>query len=49
MSRTIIRYAEGGTPRWGVQFGRRIAPEAFPVDEDAEAAGEVNDQTPDSD
>lgn len=26
MSRTIIRYAEGGTPRWGVQFGRRLAP-----------------------
>jgi 2-keto-4-pentenoate hydratase/2-oxohepta-3-ene-1,7-dioic acid hydratase in catechol pathway len=26
MSRTIIRYAEDGTPRWGVQFGRLIAP-----------------------
>ena len=26
MSRTIIRYAEGGTPRWGVQFGRLVAP-----------------------
>jgi 2-keto-4-pentenoate hydratase/2-oxohepta-3-ene-1,7-dioic acid hydratase in catechol pathway len=26
MSRTIIRYAEDGTPRWGVQFGRRLAP-----------------------
>ena len=26
MSRTIIRYAEDGTPRWGVLFGRHIAP-----------------------
>jgi len=26
MSRTIIRYADGGTPRWGVQFGRHLAP-----------------------
>lgn len=26
MSRTIIRYAEGSTPQWGVQFGRNIAP-----------------------
>jgi len=26
MSRIIIRYAENDTPRWGVQFGRRIAP-----------------------
>ena len=26
MSRTIIRYAEGSTPRWGVQFGRLVAP-----------------------
>ena len=26
MSRTIIRYADDGAPRWGVQFGRHIAP-----------------------
>src|SRR6185436_16474890 len=26
MSRTIIRYAEDGTPRWGVQFGGLVAP-----------------------
>lgn len=37
MSRTIIRYAEGGTPRWGVQFGRRIAP----LDVDATSTGEL--------
>jgi 2-keto-4-pentenoate hydratase/2-oxohepta-3-ene-1,7-dioic acid hydratase in catechol pathway len=26
MPRTLIRYADQGTPRWGVQFGRQIAP-----------------------
>ena len=26
MARTIIRYAENGAPRWGVQFGQLIAP-----------------------
>ena len=26
MPRTIIRYAEDGAPRWGVQFGRLVAP-----------------------
>jgi 2,4-didehydro-3-deoxy-L-rhamnonate hydrolase len=26
MPRTIIRYADNGTPRWGVQFGRLVAP-----------------------
>jgi 2-keto-4-pentenoate hydratase/2-oxohepta-3-ene-1,7-dioic acid hydratase in catechol pathway len=26
MPRTIIRYAENGTPQWGVQFGQLIAP-----------------------
>jgi 2-keto-4-pentenoate hydratase/2-oxohepta-3-ene-1,7-dioic acid hydratase in catechol pathway len=29
MSRTILRYADGGTARWGVQFGRQIAPLPF--------------------
>jgi 2,4-diketo-3-deoxy-L-fuconate hydrolase len=37
MSRTIIRYAEGGTTRWGVQFGRHIAP----LDVDAASTGEL--------
>ena len=37
MSRTIIRYAEGGTPRWGVQFGHLIAP----LDVDAASTGEL--------
>lgn len=37
MSRTIIRYAEGGTPRWGVQFGRHLAP----LDIDATSTGEL--------
>ena len=37
MSRTIIRYAEGGTPRWGVQFERHIAPLAI----DAPSTGEL--------
>ena len=37
MSRTIIRYAEGGTPRWGVQFGHRIAP----LNIDAPSTGEL--------
>lgn len=37
MSRTIIRYAEGGTTRWGVQFGRHIAP----LEVDAASTGEL--------
>jgi 2,4-didehydro-3-deoxy-L-rhamnonate hydrolase len=37
MSRTIIRYAEGGTPRWGLQFGQRIAPLPF----DAPTTGDL--------
>ena len=37
MSRTIIRYAEDGTPRWGVQFGRLIAP----LQVDAPSTGEL--------
>ena len=37
MSRTIIRYAEAGTPRWGVQFGRHIAP----LDVDSPSTGEL--------
>lgn len=37
MSRTIIRYAVGGAPRWGVQFGRLVAP--LPVD--APSTGEL--------
>jgi 2-keto-4-pentenoate hydratase/2-oxohepta-3-ene-1,7-dioic acid hydratase in catechol pathway len=37
MSRTIIRYAEGGPPRWGVQFERRIAP----LEVDAASTGEL--------
>ena len=37
MSRTIIRYAEDSTPRWGVQFGRLIAP----LDVDASSTGEL--------
>jgi len=26
MSRTLIRYAENGSPQWGLQFGQQIAP-----------------------
>ncbi len=37
MSRTIIRYAEHGTPRWGLQFGRLIAP--LPIE--APSTGEL--------
>jgi len=37
MSRTIIRYAEGGTPHWGVQFGRYLAP----LQVDAPSTGEL--------
>jgi 2-keto-4-pentenoate hydratase/2-oxohepta-3-ene-1,7-dioic acid hydratase in catechol pathway len=37
MSRTLIRYTEGGTPRWGVQFGRHIAP----LDVDALSTGDL--------
>ena len=37
MSRTIIRYAEDGTPRWGIQFGRHIAP----LQVDAPSTGEL--------
>jgi len=38
MSRTIIRYAEAGTmPRWGVQFGRYVAP----LNVDAASTGEL--------
>jgi 2,4-diketo-3-deoxy-L-fuconate hydrolase len=37
MSRTIIRYTEDGQPRWGVQFGRLIAP----LHVDAPSTGEL--------
>jgi 2-keto-4-pentenoate hydratase/2-oxohepta-3-ene-1,7-dioic acid hydratase in catechol pathway len=38
MSRTIIRYADSGTMhRWGVQFGRHVAP----LDVDAASTGEL--------
>lgn len=37
MSRTILRYADHGTPRWGVQFGHLIAP----LDVDAASTGEL--------
>jgi 2-keto-4-pentenoate hydratase/2-oxohepta-3-ene-1,7-dioic acid hydratase in catechol pathway len=37
MSRTIIRYADDGQLRWGVQFGRRIAP----LGVDAPSTGEL--------
>jgi 2-keto-4-pentenoate hydratase/2-oxohepta-3-ene-1,7-dioic acid hydratase in catechol pathway len=38
MSRTIIRYADAETtPRWGVQFGRHVAPLAV----DAASTGEL--------
>jgi 2-keto-4-pentenoate hydratase/2-oxohepta-3-ene-1,7-dioic acid hydratase in catechol pathway len=37
MPRTIIRYAENGTPRWGVQFGQLIAP----LNIDAPTTGEL--------
>ena len=37
MPSTIIRYAEQGAPRWGVQFGRLIAP--LPID--ATSTGEL--------
>ena len=37
MSRTIIRYAEDGIFRWGVQFGRHIAP----LQVDAPSTGEL--------
>jgi 2-keto-4-pentenoate hydratase/2-oxohepta-3-ene-1,7-dioic acid hydratase in catechol pathway len=37
MPRTIIRYAQGGAPRWGVQFGQLIAPLPF----DAPGTGDL--------
>ena len=37
MSRTIIRYAESGTPHWGVQFGQLIAP----LEVEAASTGEL--------
>ena len=37
MSRTIIRYADNGSPRWGVQFGQLIAP----LNIDAPSTGEL--------
>ena len=37
MSRTIIRYADNGSPRWGVQFGHLIAP----LNIDAPSTGEL--------
>lgn len=37
MSRTIIRFAEGGMPRWGVQFGRHVAP----LEVDVASTGEL--------
>ena len=37
MSRTIIRYAEGDTSHWGVQFGRYLAP----LQVDAPSTGEL--------
>jgi 2-keto-4-pentenoate hydratase/2-oxohepta-3-ene-1,7-dioic acid hydratase in catechol pathway len=40
MSRTVIRYAESGTPQWGVQFGHLIAP----LGVDAISTGELLSQ-----
>jgi 2-keto-4-pentenoate hydratase/2-oxohepta-3-ene-1,7-dioic acid hydratase in catechol pathway len=37
MPRTLIRYADGSTPRWGLQFGRLLAPLPF----DAPTTGEL--------
>lgn len=37
MPRSIIRYADAGTPRWGVQFERHIAP----LDIDAATTGDL--------
>jgi len=37
MSRTILHYADHGTPQWGVQFGHLIAP----LDVDAASTGEL--------
>lgn len=37
MSRTIIRYADSGSPQWGVQFGRHVAP----LNVDSSSTGEL--------